>query len=349
MGLIKAHTSGFKSYTEAEKTQLAKKYTPEQLEALEAGEAAIDLEDMAAQGVVRHDPFALKYLDDFSQIHPVIDKPVRAPAENYDPNLRLKSEDDDAADLARFVENFPEDIPEDEARLQWMKFIDENRNTFGKEEAERNPVSWKAPELPKMHNPRIRYPRNDESNEDPMLKRLYHQTGFDQEQVRRFRIKNLVKHRVVNQTRLGKIQSQYYLTIAGDGKGLLGIGEGKSVEMDDAKRQAMRAAIRNMQPIARYEQRTIYGEVTGKVGAVELQLMARPPGFGIRCQQYIFEMCRCAGISDLAARVTRSRNPMNVVKAAFQALKSQRIPDEIARARGKKLVDVRKVYYGGQV
>ena len=40
---------------------------------------------------------------------------------------------------------------------------------------------------------------------------------------------------------------------------------------------------------------------------------------------------------------------MNTVKATMQALLSQRIPDEIARARGKKLVDVRKVYYAGNV
>lgn len=60
-------------------------------------------------------------------------------------------------------------------------------------------------------------------------------------------------------------------------------------------------------------------------------------------------MARAAGIQDLAARVPRSRNPMNTVKAAYKALMQQRIPDEIARARGKKLVDVRKVYYGGKV
>lgn len=70
-------------------------------------------------------------------------------------------------------------------------------------------------------------------------------------------------------------------------------------------------------------------------------------GFGIRCQFLIFEMCRCAGISDLAARVTRSRNPMNTVKATMQALLSQQLPEDLARARGKKLVDVRKVYYNG--
>lgn len=72
-------------------------------------------------------------------------------------------------------------------------------------------------------------------------------------------------------------------------------------------------------------------------------------GFGLRAQRYIFEMCRCAGISDISARVTRARNPMNTVKAAFQALLSQKDPEEIAKGRGKKLVDVRKVYYAGNV
>ena len=51
----------------------------------------------------------------------------------------------------------------------------------------------------------------------------------------------------------------------------------------------------------------------------------------------ILEICRCAGIHDLAARVGRSRNPINTVKATFEALTSQ------------KLVDLRKVYYDGQV
>ena len=40
---------------------------------------------------------------------------------------------------------------------------------------------------------------------------------------------------------------------------------------------------------------------------------------------------------------------MNTVKATVQALMSQRIPDQIARGLGRKLVDARKVYYGGNV
>ena len=38
---------------------------------------------------------------------------------------------------------------------------------------------------------------------------------------------------------------------------------------------------------------------------------------------------------------------MNIVKAAYEALMSQKHPEDIARARGRKMVDVRKVYYAG--
>jgi small subunit ribosomal protein S5 len=180
-------------------------------------------------------------------------------------------------------------------------------------------------------------------------------------------VKNLVNHRVVNQTRLGKIQSMYYLTIAGNENGMIGIGEGKAIENEDASKQAMMNAIRNMRPVPRYEDRTIYGDVEAKVGASVVQLSARSPGkkdiykkeggtiltnlsgFGNRCQHLIFELARAAGISDLSARTPRSRNKMNVVKAAFEAMMSQRLPEDVARARGKKMVDVRKVYYGGKV
>ena len=72
-------------------------------------------------------------------------------------------------------------------------------------------------------------------------------------------------------------------------------------------------------------------------------------GFGNRCQHLIFELARAAGIQDLAARTPRSRNKMNVVKAAFQALTNQRLPEDVAKGRGRKMVDVRNVYYGGQV
>ncbi|KAL2006204.1 hypothetical protein VTN00DRAFT_9858 [Thermoascus crustaceus] len=349
----------FKPYTEEEKARLVEEYSPAQIASIEAGEAAIDPKDMAEQFAIRRDPMKFHYLDDFSTIEPVVDKHIRAPESNSDYNARLKEEDDFAEDFARFFA----EMPDNATAADWVRFADTLRLTIGKEENERNPHSALVPPLfqdgeslnrdpkPKEAEQQKDGKENEKQSEEmtDALKRLLQSTGYTPDMIRSLRLKTLVSHAVVNQTRLGKVRRQYCLSIAGNGNGLLGIGEAKSEEAGDAAMQSKYRAIRNMQPIQRYENRTIFGDVEGKVGAVELKLMNRPPGFGLRCQHHIFEICRAAGIHDLAARVTRSRNPMNTVKATYEALMSQRNPEDVARARGKKLVDVRKVYYAGRV
>ncbi|BCR88590.1 mitochondrial 37S ribosomal protein uS5m [Aspergillus chevalieri] len=346
----------FQPYTAEQKAHLAKVYTPEQIAAIEAGEASIDPKDMAEQFGVRRDPMKLLYVDDFSVVEPGVDKHIRAPESNSEYNPQLKTEEDFAADFGRFFA----EMPENGSVGDWVRFVETLRVTKGKEEAELNPHSAMVPDLfgpgeslsgqKQQQEMKETEEKGKESEEmTDALKRLLQDTGFDAMEIRTLRTKTLVAHSVVNQTRLGKVRRQYCLSIAGNGDGLLGIGEAKSEEAPDAALQSKYRAIRNMQPILRYENRTIFGDVLGKVGAVELKLMNRAPGFGLRCQHLIFEMCRAAGIHDLAARVDRSRNPMNTVKAAYEALMSQRNPEDIARARGKKLVDVRKVYYSGRI
>lgn len=274
------------AYTEEEKAMLQKVYTPEQIASIEAGEAAVDPEDLKSQAVMREDTMGLKYFDDLSSIHPVVDKPVRAPEENYDPKMRFKTEDELVDDIANF---FGADHPsEDPDQVQeegegptlkdWLKFQENQRLTVGKEEAERNPRSYLAPKLPVMES-LVKGVKSEDI--EPAVQRLMRQTGYSNQEIRRFRTKVLVSHRVVNQTRMGKQQRQYFLCVAGNGKGLLGIGEGKSSEPEDARRMATLAAIRNIQPIPRYEERTIYGDVKGKVAGTEVELMTRTPGLSI--------------------------------------------------------------------
>ncbi|KAJ5832347.1 hypothetical protein N7474_000658 [Penicillium riverlandense] len=350
----------FKHFTEEEKAQLAKEYSPAQMAAIEAGEKAIDPKDLAEQGKSRDDPMKFKYLDDFSVVEPGIDRHLRAPKENSEYNPKFRTEDDFVEDFGRFVANMPDNA----SGADFMRFAESLRLTEGKESSELDPHSALVPDLfgpgETISEPRTEERKSaaekgekerslqaEEMTEG--LKRLLLATGYTERQIMDLRTKTLVSHHVVNQTRLGKVRRHYRLSIAGNGNGLLGIGEAKSEESSDAKTQSRYRAIRNMQPISRYENRTIFGDVKGKSGAVEVQLMHRPPGFGLRVQYLIYEMCRAAGISDLSARLGRSRNQMNTVKAAYQALMAQRDPEEIARARGKKLVDVRKVYYAGKV
>ena len=90
--------------------------------------------------------------------------------------------------------------------------------------------------------------------------------------------KPLVSRFVVNQTRLGKVRSASVMVIAGNGNGRLGLGMAKSADFGTASMAARALAIRNMKPIRRYENRTIYGTVKVKISGTIVELRARPPG-----------------------------------------------------------------------
>ena len=171
-------------------------------------------------------------------------------------------------------------------------------------------------------------------------------TGLTTKEIKSLIQRPLVVRRVVNQTRKGKQASMYSLAIVGNGNGMIGYGEGKHAELAVATRKAITQAVKNMEFVERYQGRTIYGNLSYKFHAVQLRLRARPAGFGLRTNHYIHEICRCAGITDLSAKVWGSRTGMNVIKATFEALKSQKLPSVIAKERGRRVVDVEAKYYG---
>lgn len=115
----------------------------------------------------------------------------------------------------------------------------------------------------------------DDAGEYQDLKK---QTNLGVKALKSFTVKTLLLRFVSNQTRLGKIRSASVIAIAGNKDGWLGLGSAKSVEIAIAMQKAKLAAIRNMQPISRYERRTIYGNVEAKISGSVVRLSARPPG-----------------------------------------------------------------------
>ncbi|CDH09044.1 related to 37S ribosomal protein S5,mitochondrial [Zygosaccharomyces bailii ISA1307] len=177
---------------------------------------------------------------------------------------------------------------------------------------------------------------------------LNRQTGVDVEYItKKLIMKPLVMKRVSNQTAKGKIPSFYALVVVGDRNGMVGLGEGKSrEEMSKAISKAHWDAIRNLKEIPRYENRTIYSDIDYRYHGVKLHLRSAKPGFGLRVNHVIFEICECAGIKDLSGKVYKSRNEMNIAKGTLEAFtNAQRTLDEIALGRGKRIADVRNVYY----
>ncbi|KAA1082311.1 28S ribosomal protein S5, mitochondrial [Puccinia graminis f. sp. tritici] len=146
--------------------------------------------------------------------------------------------------------------------------------------------------------------------------------SLDERDLRRLMKFTLLTKRVVNQTGKGKIPSMYTMVVVGNGNGLVGCGEGKSERMGDAAASATKHAIKNLAPVNVFEGRTIHSELKAKFHATEIVMRPRPPGFGLRCSPFIHQVAKAAGISDLSAKVTRSNNPMNVIKMALMMLQS---------------------------
>jgi small subunit ribosomal protein S5 len=158
----------------------------------------------------------------------------------------------------------------------------------------------------------------------------------------------LLLNRIVkSQTGKGKKMQFCVLVATGDGKGMLGLGEGKDpLSFPVALEKAMWKATRSMKMVPRYQNRTIYGEVYKKFHAVHLTMRSAPAGHGLRVNPIVSQMCSMVGITDMTCNVYGSRNPLNVAKAAFEALtQEQVIPDSIAQIRGKKLVNLNETYF----
>lgn len=189
-------------------------------------------------------------------------------------------------------------------------------------------------------------PNTFREDRDKFFQQLHQLTGMEERYMRGLYVRPIVMKRVSCQTSKGKIPNFYALTVVGDKNGMIGLGEGKSRDgMRVSLRKAHWNAIKNLQPIPRYENRTIIGDVDYKFHAVKLFLKSAPAGFGLRVNPNIFEVCQAAGIKDLRGKVYKSRNPMNVVKGFVEALTKQTSLEDLAAGRGKKLVDLRKVYY----
>ena len=122
------------------------------------------------------------------------------------------------------------------------------------------------------------------------------------------------------QTGKGKIQRRAMLTVVGNGNGLVGFGQGKHEDGPVALSKSRLEAIRNMDYVARFEDRTIWTELSTKFGSTRIILRPRPVGFGLHCNPYIHQILKAAGIKDCSAKVWGSRNPINVIHATFRLL-----------------------------
>ncbi|TDL22804.1 hypothetical protein BD410DRAFT_788132 [Rickenella mellea] len=152
----------------------------------------------------------------------------------------------------------------------------------------------------------------------------------------RYHIYPMIQRRVTQQTSKGRKHRMYFLYVVGNGDGLVGFGEGKHENVPRAKSLAMMEALRNMDYVERFEQRTIWTEIETKLSATRIQMRPRPVGFGLHCNPNIHQVLKAAGIKDVSAKVWGSRNPITVIKATCRMIQSGHAPLSMGDGLGGK-------------
>ncbi len=130
------------------------------------------------------------------------------------------------------------------------------------------------------------------------------------------------------------------LVVVGDQKGRVGYGAGKAREVPEAIRKATERAKRGLIHVPMKEGRTLHHDVTGQYGAGSVVLRSAPAGTGIIAGGPMRAVFESLGIGDVVAKSLGSRNPHNMVKATFAALRRSASPRNVAARRGKKVSDI---------
>ena len=126
------------------------------------------------------------------------------------------------------------------------------------------------------------------------------------------------------------------LVVVGDGRGRVGHGHGKAREVPEAIRKATDQAKKQMIRVPLREGRTLHHDIKGHFGAGKVLLRAAKPGTGIIAGGPMRAVFETLGMHDVVAKSMGSSNPYNMVRATFDALKSQLHPKDIAAQRGIK-------------
>ncbi|MEK6764965.1 MAG: 30S ribosomal protein S5, partial [Planctomycetota bacterium] len=130
-------------------------------------------------------------------------------------------------------------------------------------------------------------------------------------------------NRCTNVTKGGKSMSFSALVVVGDKNGTIGYGFGKAREVPNAVGKAVKDANKNVVSVP-IVNGTITHEVWGRYKTARVFMKPATPGTGIKAGTSVRTVLESAGITDILTKCYGTRNPLNVVKATAEGLKSLR-------------------------
>ncbi len=139
-------------------------------------------------------------------------------------------------------------------------------------------------------------------------------------------------NRVSKKTKGGNHMRMAALVVIGDGKGRVGAGLSKALDVRSAVNKAITLAKRNLITVP-MRGTTIPYSIYFKYGASKILLKPAPPGSGIIAGGAVRIVLSAAGIHDVSAKMLGTKNKITNVYATLKALQEL---SEIAYMKGRK-------------
>ena len=145
---------------------------------------------------------------------------------------------------------------------------------------------------------------------------------------------------VVKVTKGGRQRRFSATVVVGDRKGRVGLGIGKANEVPDAIKKAIQDANKNIVKIPLIDGRTVAHEAIGTAGAARVIIKPAQAGTGVIAGGSVRAVLELAGVKDIVSKSLGARTKLNMARAALNALKSIKTPEEVAALRGKTVEEI---------
>lgn len=202
-------------------------------------------------------------------------------------------------------------------------------------EVETSPIvteEVKTPEAKPQNKIQAKKVEEYQKPQKPMARRQMSPLGFEEKVVQIKRISKTTKG--------GRSMRFSALVVVGNKQGQVGFGMGKSIEVPDAIKKAIKNANNNISRVKINKNGTVFHENIGRHGAGKILVKPAPKGTGIIAGGPVRAVVELAGYNDIYTKCQGSNTPINVIRATINGLVSQHTPKDIAKLRDKKLSEL---------